>query len=87
MVFASKWMIYQGIIESGTEPGNRRQLWRSGLDLQFWVSPDTASFIKFIGGIYLGRKKPAFEITEAPVIMDSSGRAGLSVCPFRLICN
>ncbi|MDY0098989.1 MAG: proton-conducting transporter membrane subunit [Bacteroidales bacterium] len=69
--FASKWMIYQGIIESGTEPGIAGRLWMIWLGLAVLGSALTlASFIKFIGGIYLGRKKPAFEkITEAPVIM------------------
>lgn len=69
--FASKWMIYQGIIESGTEPGIAGRLWMVWLGLAVLGSALTlASFIKFIGGIFLGRRSSDFEkITEVPLLM------------------
>ncbi len=59
--FASKWMIYQGIIEFGNGNGIANQLWIVWLGLTVLGSALTlASFIKFIGGIFLGRRKPEF---------------------------
>ena len=56
--FASKWMIYQGIIEFGAGNGIANQLWIVWLGLTILGSALTlASFIKFIGGIFLGRHK------------------------------
>lgn len=60
--FASKWMIYQGIIEfgSGTETANK--LWILWLGLAVLGSALTlASFIKLIGGIFLSRRRPELE--------------------------
>jgi formate hydrogenlyase subunit 3/multisubunit Na+/H+ antiporter MnhD subunit len=55
--FASKWMIYQGIIDFGKEPGVANQLWIVWLALAIIGSALTlASFIKFISGLYLGRQ-------------------------------
>lgn len=56
--FASKWMIYQGIVDFGKEPGVANNLWIIWLALAVFGSALTlASFIKFIGGIFLGEKK------------------------------
>ena len=60
--FASKWMIYQGIIEFGSGTGIANKLWVVWLGLAVLGSALTlASFIKLIGGIFLGRRKPEFE--------------------------
>lgn len=69
--FASKWMIYQGIIESGTGTGIASQLWILWLGLAVLGSALTlASFVKFIGGVFLGRKDPAMAgIREVPFLM------------------
>lgn len=69
--FASKWMIYQGIIEFGTGTGVANSLWIVWLGLAILGSALTlASFIKFIGGIFLGRKKEAFKnIKEVSPLM------------------
>lgn len=69
--FASKWMIYQGIIESGTGTGIADKLWIFWLALAVLGSALTlASFIKFIGGIFLSRNKPALEkVGEVPFLM------------------
>lgn len=56
--FASKWMIYQGIIEFGTQTGVANQLWMVWLVMVVLGSALTlASFIKFISGIFLGAKR------------------------------
>ena len=56
--FASKWMIYQGIIDFGSGPGIASKLWVIWLGLAVFGSALTlASFIKFIGGIFLSRRK------------------------------
>ena len=61
--FASKWMIYQGIIEFGAGNGIASRLWIIWLGLAVLGSALTlASFIKFIGGIFLGPRKP--ELTD-----------------------
>jgi len=69
--FASKWMIYQGIIEFGEGTGIAHQLWILWLGLAILGSALTlASFIKFIGGIFLGRQREEFKnIKETPVLM------------------
>ncbi len=69
--FASKWMIYQGIIESGTGGGIADKLWIIWLALAVLGSALTlAVFIKFIGGIFLSRRKTVFEtVKEVPVLM------------------
>ena len=69
--FASKWMIYQGIIDFGTGAGLANKLWILWLGLAVLGSALTlASFIKLIGGIFLGRRKPEFEnVREVPVMM------------------
>lgn len=69
--FASKWMIYQGIIEFGSGPGVANKLWVVWLGLAVLGSALTlASFIKLIGGIFLSRRKKEFEgIREVPVLM------------------
>jgi len=60
--FASKWMIYQGIIDFGHGSGIASQLWIVWLALAVLGSALTlASFIKFISGIFLGRRKEAFD--------------------------
>jgi multicomponent Na+:H+ antiporter subunit A len=69
--FASKWMIYQGIIDFGSGTGIANKLWAVWLGLAVLGSALTlASFIKLIGGIFLGRRKIEFEkIREVPVMM------------------
>ena len=69
--FASKWMIYQGIIEFGSGTGIANKLWVVWLGLAVLGSALTlASFIKLIGGIFLGRRKNEFEkVREVPVMM------------------
>jgi len=69
--FASKWMIYQSIIDFGAGTGPANKLWFLWLALAVLGSALTlASFIKFIGGIFLGRKKDEFaEIKEVPALM------------------
>jgi formate hydrogenlyase subunit 3/multisubunit Na+/H+ antiporter MnhD subunit len=69
--FASKWMIYQGIIDFGSGTGIANKLWVVWLGLAVLGSALTlASFIKLIGGIFLSRRRPEFkEVREVPVIM------------------
>jgi formate hydrogenlyase subunit 3/multisubunit Na+/H+ antiporter MnhD subunit len=56
--FASKWTIYQGIIDFGKAPGAANQLWIIWLSLAVIGSALTlASFIKFISGAFLGRRR------------------------------
>jgi multicomponent Na+:H+ antiporter subunit A len=60
--FASKWMIYQGIVELGSGTGFVSQLWILWLGCAVLGSALTlASFIKFTGGIFLGRRKLELE--------------------------
>ncbi len=69
--FASKWMIYQGIIEFGAGSGLANKLWVIWLGFAVMGSALTlASFIKFIGGIFLSRRKNRFEnVREVPFVM------------------
>src|SRR4030042_3132593 len=69
--FASKWMIYQGIIDFGSGGGFANKLWVVWLGLAVLGSALTlASFIKFIGGIFLSRQKPELEgVREVPVLI------------------
>ncbi|MCF8304376.1 MAG: hypothetical protein K9I94_13965 [Bacteroidales bacterium] len=60
--FASKWMIYQGIIDFGKEPGIANQLWIIWLALAVLGSALTlASFVKFTSGIFMGQPKEQFK--------------------------
>lgn len=69
--FASKWMIYQGIVEFGVGTGLANKLWMLWLGLAVLGSALTlASFIKLIGGIFLGRRIASLEeVKEVPVLM------------------
>lgn len=69
--FASKWMIYQAIIDFGGGSGAAQKLWVLWLVLAVLGSALTlASFIKFIGGIFLGRRRPEQEhVREVPATM------------------
>ncbi len=59
--FASKWMIYQGIIDFGQGIGIANKLWFIWLGLAVLGSALTlASFIKFLGGIFLGRQREEY---------------------------
>ncbi len=59
--FASKWMIYQGIIDFGKGAEIANKLWFIWLGLAVLGSALTlASFIKFLGGIFLGRQREEF---------------------------
>ena len=59
--FASKWLIYQGIIDFGEGVGIANRLWVIWLGLAVLGSALTlASFIKFLTGVFLGRtSKPS----------------------------
>ncbi len=71
--FVSKWVIYQGIISFGQAGAGSlaSQLWFVWLSAAVLGSALTlASFIKLIGGIYLGRPKEEFKkIKEVSVLM------------------
>ena len=69
--FASKWLIYQGIIDFGKEPGLANSLWIAWLGLAVLGSALTlASFIKFISGIFLGRRSDKLnKVTEVSFLM------------------
>ena len=59
--FASKWLIYQGIIDFGNGTGIANQLWMLWLGLAVLGSALTlASFIKFLAGVFLGRSKNTY---------------------------
>jgi formate hydrogenlyase subunit 3/multisubunit Na+/H+ antiporter MnhD subunit len=56
--FASKWLIYQGIIDFGREAGAANSVWFVWLGLAVLGSALTlASFIKFTSGIFLGGQR------------------------------
>jgi formate hydrogenlyase subunit 3/multisubunit Na+/H+ antiporter MnhD subunit len=56
--FASKWLIYQGIIDFGQGAGIANRLWMIWLGLAVLGSALTlASFMKFLAGVFLGRTK------------------------------
>jgi multicomponent Na+:H+ antiporter subunit A len=69
--FASKWMIYQGIIEFGAGTSLASKLWMIWLGLAVLGSALTlASFVKFVGGIFLGRRQEEFQkLREVPLLM------------------
>ncbi|HBC77580.1 MAG TPA: hypothetical protein DCZ51_03065 [Bacteroidales bacterium] len=69
--FASKWMIYQGIIDFGIGSDMPNKLWMLWLAFAVLGSALTlASFIKLIGGIFLSRVKEEYMYTkEVPVLM------------------
>jgi len=69
--FASKWMIYQGIIDFGKGSGLSNQLWIVWLGLAVLGSALTlASFIKFTGGIFLGRQEKSLShVKEVSPVM------------------
>jgi formate hydrogenlyase subunit 3/multisubunit Na+/H+ antiporter MnhD subunit len=69
--FVSKWMIYQGIIEFGRGTSIANHLWPVWLGFAVLGSALTlASFIKLIGGIFLGRRKSDFnKVHEVPLLM------------------
>lgn len=68
--FASKWMIYQGIIDFGTGSGIANQLWIVWLAFAVFGSALTlASFIKFISGIFLGSGQQTKKVREVNFLM------------------
>jgi len=69
--FASKWIIYQGIIEFGKGAGPANKVWVVWLILAVFGSALTlASFIKLISGIYLGRLRAELKgIREVSILM------------------
>jgi formate hydrogenlyase subunit 3/multisubunit Na+/H+ antiporter MnhD subunit len=68
--FASKWTIYQGIIDFGKNPGVANQLWIIWLALAVIGSALTlASFIKFISGAFLGRRREELKNAREVSIM------------------
>ena len=86
--FASKWMIYQGIIDFGSGTGLANRLWIVWLGLAVLGSALTlASFVKLTGGIFLGRQKPDFrEVREVPVLMWLPMPSGSNLYRVRCIC-
>jgi formate hydrogenlyase subunit 3/multisubunit Na+/H+ antiporter MnhD subunit len=63
--FASKWLIYQGIIEFGQGSGIANQLWIIWLSLAMFGSALTlASFIKFLSGIFMGPLNPTYKTLQ-----------------------
>jgi len=69
--FASKWMIYQAIIDFGQGSMIANKLWILWLALAVIGSALTlASFIKFISGAFLGRMRDEFvNVKEVPFMM------------------
>jgi len=69
--FVSKWIIYQGIVNLSGGSGLVSKLWFVWLGAAVIGSALTlASFIKLIGGIYLGKTKRAFsKIKEVSILM------------------
>jgi formate hydrogenlyase subunit 3/multisubunit Na+/H+ antiporter MnhD subunit len=69
--FASKWLIYQGIIEFGEGPGLASRLWIVWLTIAMFGSALTlASFIKFLTGIFLGPGKAVYQsLKERKVLL------------------
>jgi len=69
--FISKWVIYQGIIDLGKGTSLVSQLWVVWLAVAVLGSALTlASFIKLLGGIYLGKVKEEFKkIKEVSILM------------------
>ncbi len=69
--FASKWIIYQGIIEFGRASGPANKVWVIWLILTVFGSALTlACFIKFISGIFLGRRKEGLkDVKEVSILM------------------
>jgi len=69
--FASKWIIYQGIIEFGGASGPANKVWVIWLILTVFGSALTlACFIKFIAGIFLGRRKEGLrDVKEVSIFM------------------
>ena len=79
--FASKWMIYQGIIEFGGGTGFANKLWPVWLGLAVLGSALTlASFIKLVGGIFLGRRRSGSEMVHEAPFMMWIPTAALAVC-------
>jgi len=80
--FASKWMIYQGIIDFGAGQGIASSLWIVWLGLAVLGSALTlASFIKFIGGIFLGREE-----NKTPKVKEVPAAMWLPMAVLALIC-
>lgn len=69
--FASKWLIYQAIIDFGNGIGVANQFWILWLGLVVLGSALTlAIFIKFMSGIFLGRKPDHLaDVKEAGLLM------------------
>lgn len=63
--FASKWLIYQGIIDFGKVTGLANQFWMIWLGLAIIGSALTlASFIKFLSGIFMGKRSEIVSSTK-----------------------
>jgi NADH:ubiquinone oxidoreductase subunit 5 (subunit L)/multisubunit Na+/H+ antiporter MnhA subunit len=91
--FASKWMIYQGIIDLGQGMGLANKLWMVWLGLAVLGSALTlASFIKFTGGIFLGRQQQAGQgfrevspLMWGPMIILALGCIGFGIFASNLV--
>ena len=60
--FASKWMIYQGIIETGKDGGGLWMIWL--ISAMFGSALTLASFMKLTHAIYLGQPSPERAIKD-----------------------
>ena len=87
--FASKWMIYQGIIDFGSGSGIANKLWVVWLGLAVLGSALTlASFIKLIGGIFLGRGNQNLKKSEKSCYdVDAIGYPCIILHLFRCVCH
>jgi len=70
--FASKWLIYQGIIEFGEGAGIANRLWIVWLALAVIGSALTlASFVKFLSGIFLGHTKSIYRSVRSKDLLSA----------------
>jgi len=80
--FASKWLIYQGVVEFGHQGNAVSQLWPLWLGMAVLGSALTlASFIKFLTGIFLGARKE-----ELASIRESNGFRCTPLVILALLC-
>lgn len=80
--FASKWLIYQGVVEFGHQGNAVSQLWPLWLGMAVLGSALTlASFIKFLTGIFLGARKE-----ELASIRESNGFRYTPLVILALLC-
>ncbi|NMB71661.1 MAG: hypothetical protein GYA22_05885 [Bacteroidales bacterium] len=80
--FASKWLIYQGVIDLGSQGGVSATLWPLWLGMAVLGSALTlASFIKFLTGIFLGARRE-----ELASVKESNGFQCTPPVTLALLC-